>query len=49
VTQLEKEMLEALKGLIANAPAPKRIRDDFSYVLYLEAARAAVRKAAGNA
>jgi hypothetical protein len=45
MTSLEKEMLEALRGLLANAPAPKRIRDDFSYVLYLEAARKAVAKA----
>ena len=38
-------MLEALKGLIANHPAPKGIRKDFSYILYLEAARKAIAKA----
>ena len=44
-TDLEKEMLAALQGLLAHAPAPKHIRDDFSYILYLEAARKAVAKA----
>lgn len=43
-----KEMLEALRGLVANAPTPKRIRDDFSYILYLEAARTAIAKAEGK-
>jgi hypothetical protein len=43
------EMLEALKGLLANAPPPKRIKDDFSYILYLEAARTAIAKAEGRA
>ena len=45
MSDLEREMLEALKGLLAHAPKPKRIKDDFSYVLYLEAARKAVAKA----
>jgi hypothetical protein len=45
LSQLEQKMLEALKGLVANAPKPKRIRDDFSYTLYLEAARTAIREA----
>jgi hypothetical protein len=42
------ELLEALRGLLANAPAPKRIKDDFSYILYLEAARTALAKAEGK-
>ncbi len=42
------EMLEALRGLLANAPKPKRIKDDFSYTLYLEAARTAILKAEGS-
>ena len=41
-------MLEALQGLLANAPKPKRVKDDFSYMLYLEAARTAIRKATGQ-
>ena len=41
-------MLEALKGLIANHPAPKGIRKDFSYILYLEAAQKAIAKAEGR-
>ena len=39
------ELLEALKGLLANAPTPKGVRKDYSYILYLEAARAAIAKA----
>ena len=46
---IEKELLEALRGLLANAPEPKRIKDDFSYTLYLEAARRAIAKAEGRA
>ena len=38
-------LLAALEGLLANAPAPKGVRKDFSYILYLEAARAAIRAA----
>lgn len=43
----EQEMLAALKGLLASAPPPKRIKDDFSYILYREAARKAVARAEG--
>lgn len=42
------DMLEALKGLLANAPVPKRIKDDFSYILYREAASKAIAKAEGR-
>ena len=38
------EMVDALKGLLENSPAPKRIRNDFSYTLYREAARSILRK-----
>ena len=41
------DMLEALKGLLNNAPAPKHIRKDYAYTLYLEAAKKAVAKAEG--
>ncbi len=41
------ELLEALKGLLENAPAHKGIKKDFSYILYLEAARTAITKAEG--
>ena len=34
---------EALRGLLKHAPSPKGIRKDFSYNLYLEAARAALK------
>lgn len=42
------ELLEACIGLLANSPAPKGIRKDFSYILYREAAREAIRKATGS-
>lgn len=42
------ELLEALTGLLANAPAPKNVRDDFSYILYREAATVAIAKAKGQ-
>jgi hypothetical protein len=43
------ELLEAVKGLISNAPPPKGIRADYSYILYLEAAKTAIAKAEGRA
>jgi hypothetical protein len=42
------DMLEALEGLLKNAPRPKSIRKDFSYTLYLEAAKTAIAKARGT-
>lgn len=42
------ELLEALAGLLKHAPLPKGIRKDFSYTLYLEAARSAIAKAEGR-
>lgn len=38
-------LLEALEGLLANSPPPKRIKDDFSYLLYREAAARAITAA----
>lgn len=35
-------LLEALEGLVANAPAPRGIRKDFHYILYREAAITAI-------
>ena len=45
---INREMLEALKWLLANAPAPKGIKHDFSYILYREAATKAIAKAEGK-
>ena len=42
---LQQQMLEALKGLLIHAPEPKGIKQDFSYTLYLEAARRAIERA----
>lgn len=42
------DLLEALEGLLKNAPRPKSIRKDFSYTLYLEAAKTAIAKARGT-
>jgi hypothetical protein len=42
------ELLEALQGLLKNAPPPKGIRKDFAYILYLEAAKKAIAKATGQ-
>lgn len=42
------ELLEACKGLLANAPEPKRINKDYSYILYRETARKAISKAEGR-
>lgn len=42
------ELVEALEGLLANAPKPKNIQRDFSYTLYLESARRAIAKAKGG-
>jgi len=39
------ELLEALVGLLANAPQPKGIRHDYSYLLYRESAKRAIAKA----
>lgn len=41
-------ILEALKGLLENAPRPKGIKQDFHYILYREAARKAIRLAEGR-
>jgi hypothetical protein len=42
------DMLEALQGLLANSPKPKNVRKEFAYILHLEAARQAIRKATGQ-
>jgi hypothetical protein len=42
------ELLEALQGMLANAPAPKGIGKDYSYILYREAAKTAIAKATGG-
>lgn len=42
---IQQQLLEALKGLLANAPEPKHVKQDFSYILYLEAAKRAVERA----
>jgi hypothetical protein len=42
------ELLEALQGLLTNAPAPKGISNDYSYILYREAAKTAIAKATGG-
>lgn len=42
------DLLEALEGLLVNAPAPKGIRKDYSYTLYREAAKVALAKARGE-
>ncbi len=47
LTDTNKFLLEALKGLLLNCPPPKGIRKDFSYILYREAATKAIRKAEG--
>ncbi len=41
-------MLEALKGLLTNAPTPKGIKQDYSYILYREAAKKSIAKAEGK-
>ena len=41
-------MLEALKGLLENAPIPKGVKQDFRYILYREAASKAIRLAEGR-
>lgn len=43
------DLLEALQGLLTHAPQPKKkIRDEFHYILYREAARKAIAKAEGR-
>lgn len=42
------DMFEALGELLANAPAPKNIKQDYSYILRREMARAALAKARGE-
>ena len=37
-----KRLREALEGLIANAPPVRKIREQYSYAVYLQAARTAL-------
>lgn len=41
-------MIEALAGLLENIPQPKDVRKDFSLMVYMEAARKALRAAKGE-
>ena len=41
---LRNELVAALTGLLANAPKPKGIKQDFSYILYMEASRTILAK-----
>lgn len=38
------ELAAALRGLLANAPAPKNVKFDYHYMVHIEAARAALAK-----
>lgn len=41
-------LINAMEGLLANSPAPKAIRADFSYTLHREAARSLLAKLKGG-
>ena len=44
---IQPDIIEALTGLLANAPAPKNSKRDFSYILYRETASKILKRIEG--